>query len=107
MRKRTIKIILAAVAVTAVLGVAVAAAATNQSSWTGGRGAQMTNTDRTTRNGDRLHLRARDGTGPASLAGASRRGAGCGRPRRHGSATRAEGCGHRKPLGLSVSELSD
>ena len=64
MRKRTIKIILAAVAVTAVLGVAVAAAATTQSSWTGGRGAQMTNTDRTTRNGDRLHLRARDGTGP-------------------------------------------
>ncbi len=64
MRKRTIKIILAAVAVTAVLGVAVAAAATNQSSWTGGRGAQMTNTDRTTRNGDRLQLRARDGTGP-------------------------------------------
>ena len=63
MRKRTVKIILAALAVTAVLGVAVAAAATNQSSWTGGRGPQMTNIERTTRNGDGRHVRARDGTG--------------------------------------------
>jgi ferric-dicitrate binding protein FerR (iron transport regulator) len=64
MRKRTIKLVLAVVAVIAVLGVGVAVAATNQSSWSGGRGAQMTNADRTTRTGDRRHLRARDGTGP-------------------------------------------
>lgn len=88
MRKRTIKIILAAVAVTAVLGVAVAAAATNQSSWTGGRGVQMTNTDRTTRNGDRLHLRARDGTGLRHSP--ARAGAGQGVGARDGTGPRHE-----------------
>jgi hypothetical protein len=64
MRKRNVKIILGTVAVSAVLGVAVAAAATSQSNWTSGQGAQMTNAAGTTGNVDRLHLRARDGTGP-------------------------------------------
>ena len=67
MRKRNVRIILAGVAVSAVLGVGVAAAATSQSSWTSGQGAQMTNAAGTTRNGDGLRMRARDGTGPRHL----------------------------------------
>ena len=85
MRKRNVKIILGTVAVSAVLGVGVAAAATSQSNWTSGQGAQMTNAAGTTGNVDgllcvrvtarvrvtrrpraaaRQGLRARDGTGP-------------------------------------------
>ena len=97
MRKRTVKIILAAVAVTAVLGVAVAAAATTQSSWTGGRGAQMTHIDRTTRNGDGRHVRARDGSGLRHSQ--ARAGAGQGAGARDGMGPRhdqrAAGLGNR------------
>jgi hypothetical protein len=75
MRKRNVKIILAAGAVSAVLGVGVAAAATNQSSWSSGQGAQMTNAAGTAGNGDRLHMRARDGTARHSQAqGGARQG---------------------------------
>lgn len=76
MRKRNVKIILGTVAVTAVLGVGVAAAATSQSNRSSGQGAQMTNAAGTTRNGDGLRMRARDGTGPrhSQTQGAARQG---------------------------------
>jgi hypothetical protein len=63
MRKRSVKIILGVLAVTAVLGVGVAAAAT-QPSWTGGNGPQVTKVLNGVRTGDQVRLRARDGTGP-------------------------------------------
>ena len=63
MGKRSVKIILGVLAVTAVLGVGVAAAAT-QPSWAGGSGPQVTNVANGVRTGDQLRVRARDGTGP-------------------------------------------
>jgi flagellar basal body-associated protein FliL len=63
MRKRSVKIILGVLAVTAVLGVGVAAAAT-QPSWGGGNGPQVTRVLNDTRTGDQVRLRACDGTGP-------------------------------------------
>ena len=60
MRKRTIKIILLTVLVTGVLGAAVAVAS-GPPSWAGG-GQPATAT--TSQTAGRLHLRARDGTGP-------------------------------------------
>lgn len=63
MRRRSVRIILATLAVSAVLGVGVAAAAT-QSSWAGGNGPQVTKVATGTQTGDQLRIRARDGTGP-------------------------------------------
>lgn len=63
MRKRSVKIILGTLAVSAVLGAGVAVAAT-QPSWAGGSGTQVTNVAAGAQAGDQLRLRARDGTGP-------------------------------------------
>ena len=63
MRKRTVKIILATVAVVGVLGVGVAVAATNPPSWAG-HGPYATNAASATQDAVRDRVRARDGTGP-------------------------------------------
>jgi hypothetical protein len=62
MRKRSVKIILGTLAVSAVLGVGVAAAATQPFS-TGGNAPQVTNVATGSQTGDQLRIRARDGTG--------------------------------------------
>ena len=63
MRKRSVKIILATVAVVGVLGVGVAVAATNVPSWAG-HGPYATNAASGTQDAVRDRVRARDGTGP-------------------------------------------
>jgi hypothetical protein len=62
-RRRNVKIILGTLAVSAVLGVGVAAAATQPSSAVG-NGPQVTNVATGTRAADQRPIRARDGTGP-------------------------------------------
>ncbi len=64
MRKRSVKIILATVAVVGVLGVGVAVAATNPPSSWAGHGPYATNTATGTQDAVRDRVRARDGTGP-------------------------------------------
>ena len=61
-RKRSVKIILGTLAVTAVLGVGVAAAATRKPA-AAGSGPQATKVMTGTRADDQLRIRARDGTG--------------------------------------------
>jgi len=63
MRKRSVKIILGTLAVSALLGVGVAAAASQPSS-ASGSAPQATNVASGCCTGDQLRIRARDGTGP-------------------------------------------
>jgi hypothetical protein len=63
MRRRSVKIILGTLAVSALLGVGVAAAASQPSS-AGANAPQATNVASGARTGDQIRIRARDGTGP-------------------------------------------
>jgi hypothetical protein len=69
MRKRSFRVVFIALAVTAVLGVGVAVAASSPS-WGGAGGAQATQVMR----GGGAALRARDGTGPRHSQNRTQRG---------------------------------
>jgi hypothetical protein len=73
MRKRSFKIVLLALAITAVLGVGVAVAASSPS-WAGGGSAQATQVTRGGGATNGMQLRARDGTGPCHSQNQTQRG---------------------------------
>jgi hypothetical protein len=73
MRKRSFKIVLLALAITAVLGVGVAVAA-GSSSWASGGSAQATQVMRGGGATNGMQLRARDGTGPRHSQNQTQRG---------------------------------
>ena len=73
MRKRSFKIVLLALAITAVLGVGVAVAASSPS-WAGGGSAQPTQVTRGGGATNGIQLRARDGTGPRHSQNQTQRG---------------------------------
>jgi hypothetical protein len=73
MRKRSFKIVLMALAITAVLGVGVAVAASSPS-WGSGGSAQATQVTRGSGATNGMQLRARDGTGPRHSQNQTQRG---------------------------------
>jgi hypothetical protein len=73
MRKRSFKIVLIALAATAVLGVGVAVAASSPS-WAGGGSAQTTQVTPGSGPTNGMQLRARDGTGPRHSQNQTHRG---------------------------------
>jgi len=73
MRKRSFKIVLLALAISAVLGVGVAVAASSPS-WAGGGSAQPTQVTRGGGATNGIQLRARDGTGPRHSQNQTQRG---------------------------------